>query len=312
MSAGEVPALPWLKLKPMLCATGKPFDSAEFIYEVKWDGYRCLAFLDRGTRLQSRNLKDMTGLFPELSGLQAYFNGLPAVLDGEIVVFGEDGNPSFSGLQSRGRLKQAGRIKQAAQNNPALYLAFDLLYFKGRSLCPEPLSRRRQLLEENLQQTGPLLLSQMVEELGTAFYQACVARGLEGAVAKRKDSPYLPGKRSPYWQKFRHTFEDEFLVLGYEPGTGGRKIASLVLGQYLDGCLIYRGRVGTGWNEEEEACLLNGLKGLIKTSPPLQPLPLELKHPLWVDPPPICTVEYLELTAQGQLRHPVYRGLRFD
>ncbi|MCL6635800.1 MAG: ATP-dependent DNA ligase, partial [Peptococcaceae bacterium] len=202
-------------VRPMLAVSAEPFDSAEHLFEVKWDGYRGLAYLNGGTVLRSRNLLDLTGMFPELAGLHGKVKELPAILDGEIVAL-ENGRPSFAALQSRGR---TGGLKGAAcapAGGPAVFIAFDILYSGGRSVMKMPLAERKRLLEETVEPGEEVILSRYVLRNGRAFYDLCVERGLEGVVAKRLDSIYLPGRRSSHWLKFRHTREADLVICGYQ------------------------------------------------------------------------------------------------
>lgn len=304
--------LPLFQIKPMLAVAARPFDSPDFIYEVKWDGYRCLAYLDRKTVLQSRNLLDITPLFPELAGLHRLVGLQPAVLDGEIVVLDEKGRPSFSRLQAREKGGDPVKIGRAAGQNPAVFIAFDLLYCCGECIMARPLTFRKDLLQEAVHTEENLVLANFIETAGTSFFTACVEQGLEGVVAKAKDSPYLPGKRSPYWQKFRQTHREDFLIVGYEMGAGTRRLKALFLGEMSRGRLHYRGKVGTGFNREEEAMLLAMLKGLKQVPPPFKGVVSDPTVTRWVEPRLFCSVEYLEQTPDGHLRHPVYRGLRWD
>ncbi|MBC7325464.1 MAG: ATP-dependent DNA ligase, partial [Moorella sp. (in: Bacteria)] len=269
MTEGGNRGLPVGRIKPMLAVTDQPFDSPDFIYEIKWDGYRCLAYLDGSTFLQSRNLQDLTPTFPELAGLHRGVRGQPAVLDGEIIVLDEGGRPSFSRLQARGRLAAPAKIRQAAIHTPAIFVAFDLLYYCGDNIMARPLSARKELLQEAIkQQQDYLLVSTFIEASGTSFFNACVRQGLEGVMAKARESPYLPGRRSPYWRKFRHTRQGEFVIVGYEPGKGERSLGALILGEYRQGRLVYRGKVGTGFDREEEERLLAELRKVQPVPPP--------------------------------------------
>lgn len=304
--------LPLFQIRPMLAVISRPFDSPDFLYEIKWDGYRCLAYLEGQTLLQSRNLLNITPTFPELASLHQRVKGQPAVLDGEIIVPGKDGKPSFSLLQGRGRLGDPLKVRQAARRTPAIFVAFDLLYYQGENIMPEPLRRRKERLQEALAPGENLIVSSFIENYGMKFYEACVGQGLEGVMAKELDSPYLPGKRSPRWRKFRHTRAGEFIIAGYEPGAGGRLLGSLILAECREGQLVYRGKVGTGFDRQEEKKLLVELQQLQPGPPPFKENIPELRKPRWVQPRLVCTVEYLELTPDGRLRHPTYRGLRWD
>lgn len=298
-------------LQPMLAVSAEPFDSADYLYEVKWDGYRGLAYLDGETVIRSRNLIDLSEKFPELAGLHQKVKRQPSILDGEIVVF-ENGKPSFARLQSRGRMTNAGRIGQAANGRQAVFIAFDVLYVGGRPIVDLPLSKRKEILSEMVSPDGAIILSQFILKDGIDFYNACAGEGLEGAVAKKLDGVYLPGRRSPYWKKFRHTREADLVICGYQPGRGGRGLGSLVLGGKRDGELVYQGKVGTGFSEREADALLDTLRQIEVAVPGMGIPREERRHTRWVHPLLVCSVNYLTTTAEGYLRHPVYRGLRWD
>jgi len=295
----------------MLAVSSRPFDSAEYIYEVKWDGYRGLCYLDGNTVIRSRNLADLTGKFPELAGMHRKVSRKPAILDGEIVLF-EKGKPSFAGLQSRGKISELKSISRASAERPVIFIAFDVLYCGGKSVMGLSLIERKRLLEEMVGTGEELVLSRYICGEGRKFFEACVKEGLEGAVAKKLNSVYLPGRRSAYWLKFRHTKEADLVICGYQYGPGGKNLGCLVLGGYHNGRLVYQGKVGTGFSSEEANALLEGLRRLEVAGETLQVPRAEKSRTRWVRPLLVCAVEYLEATAGGCLRHPVYRGLRRD
>ncbi|GFN23804.1 ATP-dependent DNA ligase [Thermanaeromonas sp. C210] len=301
--------LPLYRLRPMLAVSSEPFDSPDFIYEIKWDGYRCLAYIDGKTILQSRNLQDLTRSFPDLSYFHHSVKGQPLVLDGEIIVLDDTGRPSFNFLKARGNLIDEWKVRRAAARAPALLVVFDVLYYRGQDVMARPLEVRKGWLQEAVRPTDNLIISGFISTYGTRFFESCLEQGLEGVMAKEKGSPYLPGRRSSYWRKFRRTREGQFLILGYQPGTGRRELGALLLGEYLDGRLVYRGKVGTGFDREEERHLLAELEKL----PSLLPHQVEglagIRGVRWVEPRLVCKVEYLEETPEGRLRHPSYRGL---
>lgn len=242
-------------VKPMLAVPAQPFDDPDYFFEIKWDGYRCLAYLDGQTNLVSRNLKNITGTFPDLGGLCHCVNDKPMVLDGEIIVL-DGGKPSFDALQSRAKLVDKHRVGRAANNLPAIYVAFDILYRRGKSMMQFSLSERRDCLQAIAKTDNNFIISEPVRGGGVAFYQACVDRGLEGAVAKKIDSKYRPGTRSVYWKKLRHTRVADFVICGYRQGRGGRMLGSLVLAAWNGTSFIYQGMVGSGLSWDEEVFLL--------------------------------------------------------
>lgn len=296
----------------MLAVPSHPFDSREYIFEVKWDGYRAMAYLDKGiTQLRSRNLLDITGAFPELNAIQRNVNSLPALLDGEVVVF-SNGKPSFGAIQARGRLTDRARIKRASESAPAVYLAFDILYLNGLPVIDEPLAKRKEMLAGAVQGEGPLAVSEYVSENGILFARAVRQQGLEGIMAKALNSPYLPGRRSAYWKKVRHTKEADLAICGYRPGKGGRKLGSLLLCGIVGGKMAYVGKVGTGFSREVEEDLLSRLGKINTAKPPVEVPREDAAGAVWVVPDLVCTVEYLETTGEGYLRHPSFKGIRFD
>lgn len=293
-------------LRPMLAVSAEPFDSPEFLYEVKWDGYRALAYLEEKTTILSRRLSDLTGAFPELTGLHERVVRRPAVLDGEIVVLAE-GRPSFARLQAR-----AGSTERPGPVWPAVFVAFDVLYAGGAPVINRPLLERKDMLRAMVSPDDRIILSQYITKDGVAFYLACVGQGLEGVMAKRLAGTYRPGRRSSDWRKFRHTREVDLVICGYQPGRGGRNLGSLLLAGRREGEYVYAGRVGTGFSEQEAQALLAKLKPLEIGGPAVRVPQKGIKGARWVRPFLVCAVTCLAATAQGCLRHPVYRGLRPD
>jgi len=188
----------------MLAQTAaRPFDSDRHLFEIKWDGTRCLAFIERGrVRLQNRHFVEMRGRYPELAGLRRLPSG--TVLDGEVVVL-EDGKPSFRKLQQRDQLLGPIRIEMLSQRLPATLIVFDLVYFRGESLTQRPLIERRERLKEVIHRlTDPYVIpSDFILKHGKRYFEEVERQGLEGMMAKRLDSPYLPGKRSAHWLKIK-------------------------------------------------------------------------------------------------------------
>lgn len=294
----------------MLASLGtKPFDSPDYRFEVKWDGLRCLAFLESSTRLQSRQLNDLTRRYPELADLHRAVRGQPAVLDGEIVLLSQ-GCPDFARLLIRHQLTGTERIRAAARDQPVTFVAFDLLYWKGQNIMGYPLHRRQALLAETVAETGQLVLSRPVEEQGIAFAQAVFARGLEGVVAKRAESPYLPGKRTRHWLKLKQPKTLFGVIIGYRERVDGG-LGSVVVGLYdLDGKLQVAGQAGVSLPTTEAAELFVRLASLPGAAPPAAGLSAKLaRRTHWVEPQLVCRLEYLEQTAPGQLRHAVFREL---
>ncbi len=298
--------------KPMLAVPARPFDHPDYYFEIKWDGYRCLAYLqDKGTTLVSRNLHDISDTFPDLQDLHQRVREVPAILDGEIIILRE-GRPSFAALQSRARLTNRERVARAAITDPALYMAFDVLYCAGGPLLNLWLSKRLRVLQSLIDKNERLLVSEGVIGKGKDFFKACVDKGLEGVVAKRLDGRYLPGTRSLLWKKIRATREADLVICGYRKGKGERLLGSLVLGAWDGDKFIYQGMVGTGIGRDEEHFLLDMLGNMEHAEATIDNTVNNLRGVKWVEPELVCRVEFLALTGRGILRHPVYKGLRRD
>ncbi|MEW5934439.1 MAG: non-homologous end-joining DNA ligase [Bacillota bacterium] len=294
------------QVRPMLAyAVPRPFDSPRHLFEPKWDGYRCLVFLEGGEiRLQSRNLRDITADFPSLQGLHRLMDAGQAVVDGEITAW-EGGRPSFSALQAR-----TGRV---------VFVAFDLLELEGSPLMEHPLEERRAALERVLAGALPgqgerdLVLSPAVPERGCHLFHQAASLGLEGVVGKERGSPYLPGQRSRHWLKVKVRRTADCVIVGYRLAPGG-ELGSLVLavpGQEGGGWQIV-GHVGTGWDRATGARVLSLLR-LLPPGPAPARLPPEFRRGVtWVEPRVVCSVAYLEVTRDGMLRHTSFLGLRPD
>lgn len=298
-------------LRPMLAKLSLPFDSPEFHYEIKWDGYRCLAFLNGATRLQSRNLKELSGLFPELSSLHLQCRKAGCLLDGEIVTF-RNGLPSFQRLQKRAQLCSPEQIRTASRSDPVVYIAFDLLYLEEKPVYHAPWKERRGLLLDLVRPTELFILSEAIPARGVEFFQAAAAKGLEGVMAKRADSPYLPGKRSDFWLKFKSRRKGYFVICGYRLQLKDCRIRSLILGAYQDEQLIFRGTVGSGLPPSELDTIKQLLEELETEVCPFTGATLRKKGITWLEPRLVCEVEYLELTDEGYLRHPSFKNFRPD
>jgi bifunctional non-homologous end joining protein LigD len=303
------------KIEPMLAKTGPlPRDDHRWAYEIKWDGVRAIGYVDGGRlRLASRNGRDITPRYPELRELGRALAGHEAVLDGEVVAFDADGRPSFQRLQGRMHLTSDHVVRRLAQSEPVAYVLFDLLWLDGHSLLGLPYSDRRERLLA-LDLSGPTWQTPASHVGdGAAMLEASRARGLEGIIAKRLDSPYTPGRRPGTWVKVKNVRATEVVIGGWLEGEGRRsgRRGALGVGYHEDGALRYAGRVGTGFDEAE----LNRLGGL------LAPLaradsPFEGRQPPrethFVEPELVAAVGYGEWTQARTLRHPVYKGLRDD
>jgi DNA ligase D-like protein (predicted ligase) len=299
------------QLRPMLAITAEPFDAQDYLFEVKWDGWRCLAFLNGKTRLQSRNLRDITPAFPDLQAIHQLVDRPAMLIDGELVTFFE-GKPSFIRLQRRvGRVHSNPTLIATA---PAVLIAFDLLYLDGVSLMNRPLDERRNLLERYVHPDAALQISETVAGQGRAFFEACRGMGLEGIVAKKCSSLYYPGKRTPNWKKIKALQRELFTICGYTLTRQGQpRLKALALAAKVEDVWGFFGLVGTGLSVATATTLENLLKPLRLTEPPRFAWPVIPPPGLqWVEPLVVGEVEYLEITPDLKLRHPVWRGLQPD
>ncbi|MGE5581667.1 MAG: non-homologous end-joining DNA ligase [Bacillota bacterium] len=300
------------KLFPMLATMSKPFDSPDFTYEIKWDGYRCLAFLDGETHLYSRNQKELSAIFPEFANLHQRVKSSGAILDGEIIAL-RDCKPNFLELQKRAQNRDIKRVKELMAKVPVVYIAFDLLFLNHQEICHQPLEERRRLLKANCSQTEDFLVADFIEKEGLAYFEAISKLGLEGVIAKKNGSPYLPGKRSKAWLKFKRRVMRNFVICGYTLHQTSRgELRSLTLGAYEGSTLKFCGMVGSGFTQDELAVIHNELRKIRIEKSPFPGLKEKPQHTVWVQPLVVCEVEYLELTDEGILRHPVFKRFRPD
>ena len=298
-----------------------PFSDPDWLFELKWDGYRAQAHV-RGGRvaLYTRRGRDAADYFPELAGPPTWIDAQEAILDGEVVALDAAGEPDFGLLQSHkrrtGERPPGGRpvgdaARWDAPEGSLAYAVFDLLFLDGRLLTAEPLEERKRLLRKVLHDGGQVRYASHVEADGNAFYEAVTARGLEGMVAKLRRSRYEPGRRSPSWLKIKRRSEQEFVVGAWTAREGTEDLAALLVGVYEDGALRPAGKVGTGFDARERRRLLDLLRPLAGSKSWFQPVPRE-KGARWVEPRLVARVDFAEWTADGNLRAPSYKGLDPD
>ena len=288
---------------PMLIAQQmEAFDSPDWIYELKMDGFRCLAYIDRNT-VDFRNKRNMQMLpkFPELAEIDKNVTDR-CILDGEIVVLA-GGVPDFYRLQKRTMLTDQFKIRMEAERFPASFVAFDCIYQGNQELFFQSLMERKQKLFGIVMENDRIAVSRYMEKEGTALYQAAEARELEGVVAKRKESLYFMGKKTKDWIKFRRMADEEFTVAGYIPK--GARIFSLVLAKYRLDSLVYKGHVTSGVTKDMVAQLEETGRN------PFRMLPTGNESAVWVEPSRVCVVEYMPNTLHS-LRQPVFKGFRDD
>ena len=299
------------EVQPMLATPGKAFSRKDWVFEIKYDGYRLLAGKEHGeVRLISRNSNDFTAVFPEIAEVLAALPYDDFLLDGEVVVHDAAGLPSFSGMQQRGRLTREADISRAAVQWPATLYAFDLLLFGECDLRRLPLVKRKQLLAELLPSVGPIRFSEHIAKEGQPMFEQLKGLGLEGIVGKRADSAYV-GRRSPDWIKVSARSKDEFAVIGWSPPKGGRPgFGALLLAQRGNRGWVYAGRVGGGFSDEDLGIFTERLKAAKAGSEPLEPEAIPGAR--WIEPAFVVEVQFKERSAGGRLRQPVFVGLRQD
>jgi bifunctional non-homologous end joining protein LigD len=306
-------------VEPMKATLGVlPKDDAGHGYEIKWDGARAIAYSSAGrVLLESRNLLDITAQYPELRAIGRQLGSRDAVLDGEIVALDEDGSPSFQRLQRRMHLTSESEIRRRGRQVPVTYMVFDLLYLEGRPTMALSYEERRARLEA-LELEGPNWQTPSYHPgEGKALLDASLKQGLEGIIAKRLDSPYVPGRRTTSWVKVKNVRAQEFVIGGWLPGKGRREkmVGALLVGYHdeRDGqrALRYAGKVGTGFSEEDLRRLARLMEPLRRPRSPFagrQPP----RDAVFVEPRLVAEVEFNEWTAAGTLRHPSFKGLRDD
>jgi bifunctional non-homologous end joining protein LigD len=308
----EAAPAPKLKVEyqPMLATLADDVPGGRgWLFEVKWDGYRALARLvaGEGVALASRRGNDLTERFRSVaSALPRAVRSPDCVLDGEVCALDERGRSSFSAMQ------------QGKQGTPIVFYVFDVLELEGKPLLDLPLTERRKRLDALLDRRNRTIRLSETFEDGKALYRAAEEQGLEGIMAKRADSRYLPGRRSRDWLKVKTHGRQEFVICGYTRGQGRRSagFGSLILGLYRGGQLHYVGNVGTGFNEAEIQRLLGKLRPLERPDSPFGEVPklprVRKGDIVWVEPKFVCEVSFSEWTHDGHLRQPVYHGLRED
>jgi bifunctional non-homologous end joining protein LigD len=306
-----------MPIPPMLATAAAIDDVGEdHALEFKWDGIRAQVHVRPGTmHVFTRNGRDAADGFPELFPLKDAL-GRSAILDGEIVALDAGGRPDFGRLQGRIGLVDRASIRRAAGENPALFMAFDILSLDGRDVMAKPYVERRDLLGSLDLQGARWLTPPSYEGPAAPVLAASRDLGLEGIVAKRPDSAYTPGKRSGAWLKVRNRMRQEFVVGGWTEGQGSRggTIGSILVGYHREpgGPLIYVGKVGSGFGGPMLPKLLRTLRSLSTPLSPFDPSSEVDGDAHYVKPTLVAEVEFSGLAAQGLLRQPSFKGLRTD
>ena len=289
-------------LKPMLISERKePFNNPNWIYELKLDGIRCIAYLDQYTELRNKRNDHLLGKVQELETIHQYVKER-CILDGELIVL-RNGIPDFFELQKRTLTTSKLKLQLSAQTHPACFVAYDILYRNSTSLLELPLLERKQQLSEIILENPKLAISRYLPERGIELFAAAKQQQLEGVVAKKSGSKYFPGKRTKDWIKFKHMADQDFVVCGYIIKERG--VTSIILGQYQGNNLIYKGHVTFGVKY-----------GALTELPKLEYSPFSVTPPgndnaVWLKPELVCVVEYMP-NEKNILRQPVFKGFRED
>ena len=287
------------RISPMLASQGgTPFDDPGWIYEIKWDGSRTIAFLSGDVRLQDRRLNNITSHFPELMYINRCLKVKEAVLDGELVVM-RDNKPHFRSIMARKNREDTFKIKLLSKSMPAMFITWDILYADGRSLIDLPLMERKEILTSAVQPGGGLAISDFIPGQGKMLFEETGKRGLEGVMAKKADSKYYVGKRSSLWLKLKHLIAIDAVIMGYRVDK-----TALVVGLYDEGDkLITIGSVESGMSHEELAAFMQAA-GDIKQ---------EKKDNIqWLEPALVCRVRFMEWSENMKMRAPVFEGFKYD
>jgi len=292
------------RIAPMLCTlTREPVDDPDYLYEVKWDGYRILSYINKGkAKLDSRSARDYTGRYPVI--IEALLGlGHDAVIDGEVVVFNEAGLPDFDALQLYN-----------GHSTPIAYCVFDLLWMDGYDLMHLPLETRKALLQELIRERPVFRFSESFDN-GPKLYKEMLRRDLEGIVAKKKGSAYVPDSRGMDWLKTPTRKRQEFVIGGWAESDKNRSFKSLLFGAYNKGRLEWIGRSGGGYKEKDMPGILKQLKRLEITRSPFANPVLDTKGAVthWVKPELVANFEFATWTKSGRIRKPAtFLGFRND
>ncbi len=317
LSGASRQAMP-VVIHPMLATSvEKPFDDSEWLYEIKWDGYRAVAFVKDGSvKLVSRTQNDLTERFPDLHDLPKFIQDKTAILDGEVVALDEKGHSSFSLMQQRTGIRKAGSIGRANASITVLYYAFDLLYLDDYDLRKASLEERKQVLAQLLKSGGPVRLSDSFDQ-GISLFEAAKREGLEGILAKRRASAYFEG-RSREWLKIKITQTVDCVVGGYTDPEGSREhFGAIVLGLYdKKKRLIHVGQAGTGFDQAKLRELAKLFNKLETDKNPFYGS-VEARHVHWLKPELVAEIKFTEWTHESgeggvKLRAPVFLRLRED
>lgn len=292
-------------IKPMLLSeSNEPFDSKDFIYELKLDGIRSIIYIDKNY-VEIRNKRNMrlNQIYPELKDIWKQV-GERCILDGELIAI-KDGKPDFYNLQKRSMMTNKTKIDFAQQMNPVSFSAFDILYIGSEQVTDKPLHERKSILRDILKENDRIIVSRYIHEKGSEMFNLTVELNLEGIVAKRIDSKYFFDKTSKDWIKIKNLKDEDFVICGYIIKPGNK--VSIVLGAYKGEALVRQGHVTMGVSQQD----LKKIMSIETVQKPHFNNPSDIDA-IWVEPILVCTVKFMMRSNEGGLRQPVFKGIRND
>ncbi|WKV08314.1 DNA ligase [Thermoanaerobacterium sp. CMT5567-10] len=286
------------KIPPMLAVSGKVFDDPDWLYEIKWDGSRTIAFLSSTTRLQDRRLVDVSHQFPDLMNLNKFIKANEVILDGELIVL-KDNKPSYRNIMMRKHQQNKLKIDLLSKSNPAMFITWDVIYFDGKELLNYPLIERKQILKKVVIESNLLRISDYIFEHGKDLFEETGKNHLEGVMAKKADSKYYLGKRSRLWQKFKHHIVLNAVILGYRTDK-----TALVLGLYNEeGKLVHIGNVESGISQKELTAFMEVAKDIkVKNNF----YGAKINNVQWIMPVLVCKVKFMEWSENFKMRAPSF------
>jgi len=297
--------------RPMLAKVAEEaFSDKDWFFEVKWDGFRAIAYVEDPFSLKSRNEKELKDSFPELQELKKLAKNI--VVDGEIIVMRE-GKPDFQSLLERGKAVSEGEIQRQENRLPAVYIVFDILEKDGKPLTKLSLMERKTILKDSLREGSNVILCDFIEEKGETYFQLAFEKGLEGVVAKKKDSLYEEGLRTGSWLKIKKLKTCDCIIFGYTKGSESRgaTFGALLIGVYdKEGKPIYLGKVGTGFTQEMIRILMDKFEKITTEFAPFKPEAGDVVT--WFEPNLVCEVAYQVATRDLRLRMARFKRLRDD
>lgn len=302
-------------IEPMLSGSSEKLPAGkDYIFEVKWDGIRAIIALEDGqVRIHSRNQNDITNQFPELLAADKAFRATCGLFDAEIVCLNKQGKPEFKKVINRLMASGGTNIQKLSRSSPVYCYIFDCMYMDGRSLVNEPLTKRKEWLRDAVKKDTPYRVSEWVDD-GESLLEAAREHELEGIMAKQKSGKYYPGKRSDVWQKIKIRKTSECVVIGYNQGKGNRSstFGGLHIAEKEGSKLIYRGKVGTGFDDATLKEIFQQIKKLKEIKKPVEGNVLDEKVSIWIEPRIMLEVSYASLTPDKNFREPVFVRLRPD